>query len=99
MQSLEPQSFSFFATDVDVLQVDVVLPANSREGDDSFLSPPSYGGGSRQGTLSRRASKGSTVLDASDLKNYEYEGECAFPGSLTTRKCGRQRHNSDDCWV
>ncbi|MPC29128.1 Neural-cadherin [Portunus trituberculatus] len=85
--------------DVDVLQVDVVLPANTREEDDSCVSQPSYGGGSHQGSLSRRTSKTSTVLDASDLKNYEYEGECAFPGSLTTRKCGRQRHNSDDCWL
>ncbi|XP_063876229.1 putative neural-cadherin 2 [Scylla paramamosain] len=71
--------------DVDVLQVDVVLPANTREEDGSRVSPSSYGGCNRQDSLSRRASKSSTVLDPNDLKNYEYEGECAFPGSLTTR--------------
>ena len=89
MPSLVAHLASLLATDVDVLQMDVVAPMKIREEESCQASTPHLRGNNQQGSVSRRASRSSTLLDASDLKNYEYESECAFPGSLTSRKSVR----------
>ncbi|XP_050723127.1 putative neural-cadherin 2 isoform X2 [Eriocheir sinensis] len=69
--------------DVDVLQVDVVTPANISGARDENGSPHSRRG-SFQGAASRRSSRSSTLCEGRDLKCYEYEGECVFPGSISS---------------
>lgn len=81
--------FPFLVADVDVLQVDVVTPASIAGTRDENSSPHSRRS-SYHGSVSRRPSS-STLCEGRDLTCFEYEGECVFPGSLSSRRCIRKQ--------